>query len=75
MEVKKISLKQFKQLLKLIDDHRLDFVEFNGVTISKKHPHFVPAQSMTPKFGFGDASTEPTTVEELDAEITKAMGL
>jgi hypothetical protein len=66
---KRISVKILKQVLALVDKHKLDSIEISGLKITKSRHSFKDS-------GPGASeSSEPTTVEEIDAETKKMLGL
>jgi DUF1009 family protein len=68
---KRISIKQLKQLLGLVDKHKLDLLELPGVKVTKsKHLLKEVSPTEAPNTYF-----EPTSVDEIDAEIKKALGV
>ena len=77
-----VSLKTLKSLLKLVNEHKLDFLEFNGIKVQKtRHALELPAAATTGKGKKGDKSgrapdpTEaPTSLEELDASVDRMLG-
>lgn len=65
---KKNSLKTLKTLLILIDRYKIDQLTFNGIEI-KKTRHVMPeVKDTSPGNTY---NTEPTTIDELDAEIAR----
>lgn len=67
-----ISIKYLKQVLSLIDSHKLTTLELPGIKITKPLILSEPPQKQ-PKLN-QSVGDEPTTIEELDAEINRALG-
>lgn len=70
----KNSLKTLKSVLELATRYQLDSLEFNGIKFTKSRhvldtPKTIKLEQEAPQL----PSYEPTTVEELDAEIKRMI--
>lgn len=73
----KNSLKTLKSLLLLVESHKLDELEFNGIKV-KKSKHTVEHQKIPAKDTSQSKNTPnklPTSIEEIDRMNRVAMGL
>ena len=71
MDTKRPSLKLVKQILALVDKHKLDSFSIPGLTLTKSRHSIAEKQPLAQNMGQGIL----TSVEEIDAQIMKDLGL
>lgn len=65
--LKVVDLTYLERVLALVDSHKLTVLKLPGIEIVKPNHPAVPDKPRAP------LNTEPTTIEELDAEIAESL--
>lgn len=74
MDAKKLSIKTIRQLLALADKFCLDTLEVPGLKITKSK-HQLKDSTQKGAIPPVSGSYEPTSIDEIDAEIKKTLGV